>query len=191
MKLANGKRVLLVSQKSGVAHGLDPDHEGKVLWETRVGKGGSLGGIQWGSAADGKNMYVALSDIDFIRRGIHDQEPLLVDPKAGGGFSRWTHPPERRSGPRLRRIAATGRIAARRNRLRFREFPAWFFPDQSTGTCAAYSTEDGKVVWDFDTAREFTAVNGIPAKGGSMDGPGPVIAGGMLFVSSGTAIGAG
>ncbi len=67
VKLANGKRVLLVSQKSGVAHGLDPDHDGKVVWETRVGKGGALGGIQWGSASDGKNMYVAVSDIDFLQ----------------------------------------------------------------------------------------------------------------------------
>jgi polyvinyl alcohol dehydrogenase (cytochrome) len=48
-----------------------------------------------------------------------------------------------------------------------------------------YSTRDGKVVWDFDTAQEFQTVNGLKAKGGSMDGPGPIIAGGMLYVPSG------
>ena len=49
----------------------------------------------------------------------------------------------------------------------------------------AYSAADGKVVWDFDTEREYTTVNGVPGKGGSLDGPGPVIGGGMLFVNSG------
>jgi polyvinyl alcohol dehydrogenase (cytochrome) len=52
----------------------------------------------------------------------------------------------------------------------------------------AYAALDGKIIWDFDTTREFTTVNGITAKGGSMDGPGPTIAGGMLFVPSGYAL---
>lgn len=45
--------------------------------------------------------------------------------------------------------------------------------------------EDGKVIWDFDTARDFQMVNGIKARGGSIDGPGPVIVNGMVFISSG------
>jgi polyvinyl alcohol dehydrogenase (cytochrome) len=44
---------------------------------------------------------------------------------------------------------------------------------------------DGKVVWDFDTVRTFDTVNGVAARGGSLDGPGPAIAGGMVFVNSG------
>jgi len=49
----------------------------------------------------------------------------------------------------------------------------------------AYSAEEGRLVWDFNTAREFETVNGIKAKGGSMDGPGAVVAHGMVFVNSG------
>ena len=41
------------------------------------------------------------------------------------------------------------------------------------------------VLWDFDTAREFDTVNHVPAHGGSIDGPGAVAAGGMVFISSG------
>jgi polyvinyl alcohol dehydrogenase (cytochrome) len=41
------------------------------------------------------------------------------------------------------------------------------------------------VLWDFDTARDFTSVNGVPAYGGSLDGQGVVIAGGLVLVSSG------
>ena len=37
----------------------------------------------------------------------------------------------------------------------------------------------------FDTNREFATVNGEKANGGSMDGPGAVAAGRLLFVHSG------
>jgi len=42
-----------------------------------------------------------------------------------------------------------------------------------------------------DTEQPYKTVNGVEAHGGSMDGPGPVIAGGMLFVNSGYAAGGG
>ncbi len=84
VKLANGKRVLLVSQKSGFAHGLDPDNKGEILWRRQIGHGSALGGIQWGSASDGKNMYAALSDIGFLYVGTPPKR--ILDPKAGGGL---------------------------------------------------------------------------------------------------------
>src|SRR5262249_25478133 len=64
--LPNGKRELVAGQKSGIVHALDPDQQGEVLWEARVGKGGTMGGVQWGSAVDANNMYVAVSDIKRI-----------------------------------------------------------------------------------------------------------------------------
>jgi polyvinyl alcohol dehydrogenase (cytochrome) len=62
------------------------------------------------------------------------------------------------------------------------------FSGSVDGHLRAYSTTDGKVVWDFDTTQEFAAVNGIKGKGGAMDGPGPTIAGGMLYVGSGYSV---
>jgi polyvinyl alcohol dehydrogenase (cytochrome) len=53
------------------------------------------------------------------------------------------------------------------------------------GGLRAYSTKDGSIVWEFDTNREFLTVNGVRAKGGSLNGPAPVVHGGMLFVNSG------
>jgi polyvinyl alcohol dehydrogenase (cytochrome) len=53
------------------------------------------------------------------------------------------------------------------------------------GHLRAYSTADGKLLWDIDTERTFTTVNGASAKGGSLDGAGPVIASGMVLVNSG------
>ena len=40
-------------------------------------------------------------------------------------------------------------------------------------------------MWDYDTARTFETVNGVPGRGGAMDVAGPAIAGGMMFVDSG------
>src|SRR5688572_25587941 len=53
------------------------------------------------------------------------------------------------------------------------------------GGLRAYSAKDGSIVWLFDTNREFKTVNGVLARGGSMDGPGPIVVGGMLYVNSG------
>jgi polyvinyl alcohol dehydrogenase (cytochrome) len=33
-----------------------------VIWNKLVGPGGTLGGIQWGTATDGKRIYVAISN---------------------------------------------------------------------------------------------------------------------------------
>jgi hypothetical protein len=53
------------------------------------------------------------------------------------------------------------------------------------GHMRAFSSEDGKVLWDFDTARKFPTVNGVKAHGGSIDGPGAVVVKGMVFINSG------
>ncbi len=63
--------------------------------------------------------------------------------------------------------------------------PGVVFSGSIDGHLRAFSAENANVLWDFDTAKEYSAVDGVPARGGSLDGTGPVIAGGMLFVNSG------
>jgi polyvinyl alcohol dehydrogenase (cytochrome) len=53
------------------------------------------------------------------------------------------------------------------------------------GHIRAYETGLGKIIWDFDTVQDFEAVNGVKARGGSINSMGPVVAGGMLFITSG------
>jgi polyvinyl alcohol dehydrogenase (cytochrome) len=53
------------------------------------------------------------------------------------------------------------------------------------GVLHALSTADGREIWQTNTAQEFQTVNGVPAKGGSLGAPGPVIAGGTLYLGSG------
>ena len=77
-RLPNGKRALLLGQKSAVIYAVDPDRKGQVLWQARIGEGGTVGGIEWGPATDGRNIYVALSDIRFeVDAQARQQRPLL------------------------------------------------------------------------------------------------------------------
>jgi polyvinyl alcohol dehydrogenase (cytochrome) len=190
VSLANGRRALVIGQKSGMAYALDPDKQGEVLWRTRVGAGGPLGGVQWGSASDGRNMYVAVSDIGFKGIAADKTSPqgfrLLLNPTQGGGLFAlnlgtgekvWSAEPAIVCGDRAGCSPAQSQAVS--------AIPGVAFSGSMDGHIRAYSASDGKVLWDADTAHDFTTVNGQPAHGGSLDGPGPVIAGGMLFVSSG------
>lgn len=188
--LAGGRRQLVIGQKSGIAYALDPDKEGAILWQTRLGSGGPLGGIMWGSATDGKNMYVAESDLKF--KGIAPDKTsaqgfrLLLNGNQGGGLFAldlntgakvWSALPAHDCGDRDN--CSPGQSQA------VTAIPDVVFSGSLDGHIRAYSTSDGKILWNDDTAREYATVNGQPARGGSLDGPGPVVADGMLYVSSG------
>jgi polyvinyl alcohol dehydrogenase (cytochrome) len=59
------------------------------------------------------------------------------------------------------------------------------FATSTDGHIRAHAADDGRVIWDFNTAREFEPVNKVPGRGGSIDGPGAVVVNGMVFISSG------
>jgi polyvinyl alcohol dehydrogenase (cytochrome) len=189
VQLGGGRRALVIGQKSGMVHAIDPDQGGKILWQTRAGEGGKLGGSQWGSAADANNVYVAISDLDL--GGVADEKApggfrLAVNPKKGGGL----HALDLKSGkiawsakpavcPETQRICSPAQSAA------VSAIPGAVFSGALDGHLRAYSSKDGSVIWDFDTAREFPTVNGKPARGGSIDATGAAVAGGMVFATSG------
>jgi polyvinyl alcohol dehydrogenase (cytochrome) len=183
--LASGKRALVAGQKSGVVHAVDPDDNGKILWQQRVGNGGTLGGVQWGSSTDGTNVYAALSDI--VRVNIPNSLGSNADPKTGGGLfafnlqtgQRVWYAPPAACGTRPRCSPAQSAAVT--------SMPGIVFSGSVDGHLRGYSTADGKVLFDFDSVGPYKTVNEVPARGGSFDGPGPAIAGGMMFVSSGYA----
>src|SRR5205807_304886 len=65
------------------------------------------------------------------------------------------------------------------------EIPGVVFATSTDGHIRAHLAEDGNVLWDFNTMREFETVNGVKAHGGSIDGPGAVVVNGMVFINSG------
>ncbi|HJT86464.1 MAG TPA: PQQ-binding-like beta-propeller repeat protein [Bryobacteraceae bacterium] len=187
-KLPDGRDVLLAGQKSGVVFALDPDRRGAILWQTRVGKGGTNGGIEWGMASDGQNVYAAVSDLARKRvPGAVVEVGLPPDPSTGGGLTAlriatgekaWYAAPQPCGSKPQCSPAQPAAVTA---------IPGVVFSGSVDGHLRAFSTEDGRLLWDFDTGRAYQAVNGVRAKGGALDGAGPVVAGGMLFVNSGYA----
>jgi polyvinyl alcohol dehydrogenase (cytochrome) len=77
-------------QKSGTYWALDPK-TGKVVWKTDVGPAGAtLGGIEWGTAFDGKRIYVALADSGYVTYALQPSGKMVnggswgaLDPKTG------------------------------------------------------------------------------------------------------------
>ena len=63
------------------------------------------------------------------------------------------------------------------------------FSGSLDGHFRAYEAETGRVIWDVDTTSDMKTVNGVAARGGSLNGPGATIANGMVYVSSGYALG--
>ena len=63
--------------------------------------------------------------------------------------------------------------------------PGVVFSGSMDGHLRAYSSEEGKILWDFDTIREYSTVNGVRASGGALNGPGAVVVGGMVYTNSG------
>jgi polyvinyl alcohol dehydrogenase (cytochrome) len=116
--------------------------------------------ILFGGAADEQTGYFALDNGSVG----------AVDPATGQ--RKWFLPP-RPQGPRRGVTAALTAI------------PGAVFAGGQDGTIRAHASEDGRVLWSFNMLQDFTTVNATPARGGSMGAPGPVVAGGMLFVGSG------
>ena len=63
--------------------------------------------------------------------------------------------------------------------------PGVAFSGSVDGHLRAYSASDGRILWDFDSVREFTTVNGVMAKGGSFYSGGVAVVNGMVFATSG------
>jgi polyvinyl alcohol dehydrogenase (cytochrome) len=166
-----------------VVNAVDPDNQGEVLWQARVAKGGTAGGVQWGSAVDQSNVYVAVSDIGRIM--LTYSTSTDADPNRGGGMFAlrldngervWYTPPEPCGNRPRCSPAQSAAVTA---------IPGVAFSGSVDGHLRGYSSADGRILWDFDTARTYETVNGVPGHGGSLDGPGAAIGDGMLFVNSG------
>jgi polyvinyl alcohol dehydrogenase (cytochrome) len=172
--LPNGKQVLLAGQKSGVMYALDPDDNGKKLWEAKLGSGGALGGIEWGFAADAENVYVPMADVGGAAR-----KPGITALKIATGEKLWhvPAPPAKCSWGATRCNNSQSAAAT--------AIPGVIFSGTADGRLRAYASKDGAVIWEIDTALPVATVNAGVTKGGTLDGGGPTVANGIFYTNSG------
>jgi polyvinyl alcohol dehydrogenase (cytochrome) len=158
----NGHRrdVLGIGQKSGVYWAVDPS-TGHTMWGTQVGPGGTLGGIEWGSATDGNRVYVAVGNNGHVPYTLKGNGPFAGQTVTGGSFSAID--------------AATGKIlwqtpdpqgALDLGFVTIANGVAYFGSDAGSGNnMYALDASTGKILWSFasggSVASGAAVVNGV------------------------------
>jgi polyvinyl alcohol dehydrogenase (cytochrome) len=157
--LPNGKTLVVAGQKSGVVWAFDPDKKGELVWRSDI----SRGQITFGGAADDEFGYFAL-------RGGAVAAVRLTD-----GAEQWNTYIEPQPGMESHR-GASAAVSV---------IPGVVFVPGLDRTLRAFSTFNGKPLWQYDTTKEDKTVNGVPGKGGSIGSAGAAIVNGMVYVTSG------
>lgn len=184
---SNGKDIILAGQKSGTLWALDPDASGRVLWRRDFGTGSPLGGIHWGIAYDGERVFAPIHH--FAGRDGKDpnQTPGLHAVKVDTGEVLWSYESKPDcSGDRPTRVTGCDRA------IGFSGAPTVIDGAVLQGSVDGYlrifDAATGAVLFQYDTARTYETVNGVPGKGGSIDNASIVAANGYVFVNSGYAL---
>ena len=178
--LDEGREMVVAGQKSGVVHGLDPA-TGRIAWRTRLGHGGTQGGVHFGMAAQGTTVFVPINDMADTRdarkydarirgAGLH-----AVD--ASNGRTLWRRLAPNNCGKK--QFCDPGISAA------VTAMPGVVFAGHLDGQFRAYDARSGNVLWSFDTTRPVRTITGVEGHGGGMSGPGAAIANGHVVVNSG------
>jgi polyvinyl alcohol dehydrogenase (cytochrome) len=167
--ILGGRQIVLTGPHFGVVYGLDPNQDGAILWQSILAPDPDAAPAQYGSAADYRSLYVG---------GTGGLTAINI----GTGDARWTMPAPTPPCPDGEHDCSHGETQA------VTVMPGIVFSGALDGHLRAYSTIDGRIVWDFDTVRVYRSVNGVSAAGGPLDHAGPSIVNGMLFIKSGSAL---
>ncbi len=173
----SARDVVGAGQKSGVYWELDRD-TGKILWGTQVGPGGHYGGIEYGTATDGKRIYVPEGNFAYAETTLYPSGK-----KTNGGYWSALDP-------------ATGAILWQTPTTDLAidtPFPRTPYGAPAGGLSGAYgsvSVANG-VMFGEDQAGTFVALDAATGKtlfrfaSGGASISGPAIADGSLYWSSG------
>ena len=179
----DGSDILLAGQKSGQLWALDPD-TGKVIWMERFGHGTTLGGIEFGMASDGERVFAPINDSIRPNRFWKDPVPGVnaLDIDTGKVIWRYVETPDC-SGNRRERVPDCDKVYG------ISSPPLVIDKAVVTGAVDGririFDAATGKILFTYDTVRDFTTINGVPGKGGRIDHGALAAGDGTLFVQSG------
>jgi polyvinyl alcohol dehydrogenase (cytochrome) len=175
--------VIVAAQKTGDIFGLDPDNNGTVLWRRRITSSEFNLGVLFGMAAEERTIFATVMDLKRNPQlgrywGVEELGIYALDGFTGEPI--WQAPV---SGHCSSKIPCRGYSAA------ITAIPGVIFAGAKDGYFRAFDSVNGAMLWEFNTAQKFIALNGEVAQGGDIDGPGAVIVNGMVYVNSGYATG--
>ncbi|WP_019544143.1 PQQ-binding-like beta-propeller repeat protein [Streptomyces sulphureus] len=175
---ADGRRLVGIGQKNGVYHAFDA-RTGEKVWKRALvedpGTRGGQSGIQWGTSWDGERLYVAtwfaspgtLYALDPATGKVEWERPTPEDGCEWGGAAEH---------PEFCEAAFTPAVTVT---------PGIVWEGNADGKMRAFSADTGKVLWQYDVIRDFSTVNGVPARGKALSGGGgAVVADGMVYVQA-------
>jgi len=176
----DGRLRLIAGQKSSEVHALDP-RSGDRLWTRRLGRGGIIGGVHWGMAANEALglVFVPISDKaipEFPSPG--DPQPGLYALDIASGEVRWRHSRP----PRCEELSCVYGLSAAA--IAANDVVVVGSMD---GYLEVLDAATGASLWTHDAWRDYDAVNGVPTTGGGFDAHGPLLADDLLLVTSGYA----
>ena len=191
--LPTGGKVVLAAAKNGAVYSLNPK-TGALNWSTRLGVGGSLGGIHWGLAVDATKVYAAVTDVwvnklsrlavgDLLTGGLLANMAPVPGARPGiyaldllSGHVVWDKHIQHTSDGQLYNSLYSAALSVTNDVL---------LAGSLNGTVKALRTSDGQELWSFDTAVDVVDVNGVAGHGGTIDSMGAVPAGRDVYVNSG------
>ena len=177
------KDVVLAGQKSGDVWAVDAQ-SGELLWNKRFGTGTVLGGVHWGIATDGARVVAAINDP--IITGIETPHPGIYSVDLKTGKQAWG-------------FDATPNCEGERGKLvancatKYGFSAAPLIVDGAVvaatlgGEVLIFDNKTGQMLNRIDTLGPKKTMNGIEAKGGSIDSHAISAGAGMLFINSGYA----
>jgi polyvinyl alcohol dehydrogenase (cytochrome) len=153
-------QVIGSGQKSGAYSVFDADN-GKLIWSRLVGPGSSLGGMEWGTATDGRRVYVAISNFNREKYKAGNAGSWAALNKVTGAIE-WQIPDPNGTidlGP----MSVSNGVVFASSMTITKGDPGMFALDAATG----------KVLWKFDAGSSVNA--------------GAVVSGGVVYWGSGYA----
>ena len=188
VSLSGGGEVLVAGQKSSDIMGLDPN-DGRIVWKYRISHDPApmSGGVWYGMAVDGDTVFVPVMGTERNRSVPMDPNTRL-DQIYKFSAANGLYALEARTGA----IKWARTAAACEPGIECKGFVAAplaiagaVFAGSIDGVVRAFASSTGKILWSFDTSREFPAVGGRAGTGGAIWGAGALMmADGMLFVHS-------
>jgi polyvinyl alcohol dehydrogenase (cytochrome) len=183
---SDGRDLVVAGQKSGTVYAMDPD-TGTLVWKTQASRGGGGGGIRFGMAVSGDRVFVPAGDSESSVAGAArfytgPARPGLYALDLRTGAPLWSAPSEDVcAGRPLCHPGITNAIIATPDMVLTAGMDGWL---------RIVDAANGKLLWKFDAARSFPALNGGIATGGSFSGgAGPVVYHGRIYLNSGYGFG--
>ncbi|HEY5645471.1 MAG TPA: PQQ-binding-like beta-propeller repeat protein [Pseudomonadales bacterium] len=173
-----GSELLIAGQKSAEIHAMQPD-TGERIWTTRLGRGGIIGGVHWGLAANETLglIFAPISDkkiMGFPSPG--EAAPGLYALDVETGEQQWRYARPSRCDEQECVFGLSAAIIAANDIV---------VAGSMDGFLEIVAADTGALLWSHDAWQEYDAVNGVTATGGAFDAHGPMLADDLLIVSAG------